>query len=190
MSTKISNLPQRIGITGNPDNTNTINGEEFFPIVDVQNGVNQTFRIDLKELFNTNGVEKVTGLAVTQGRVFDDDTNSSTDDGNKFFTLEYIDEASVTHSIKIQKYKIEDNDVAFSHIDPAGYITSSEKIEDNLIDNQLTTPKAVDDHVTHRENLLFTNSDSLVKTYFGDEVDKVIHISELEAKHDWKNLKD
>ena len=170
MSTKISNLPQRLGITGNP-NDNSISGEEFFPIVDVQNGINQTFRIDLKELFNTNGVEKVTGLSVTQGRVFDDDVNG--DDGNKFFTLEYIDEASVTHSIKIQKYVIEDNDVAFSHIDPAGYITSSEKIEDNLIDNQLTTPKAVDDHVTHRENLLFTNTDSLVKTYFGDEVEGI-----------------
>jgi hypothetical protein len=165
MSTKISNLTERLKID--------LDGEEFFPIVDTQSGINQTFRLSLKEIFNTGGAEKVTGLSVTQGKDFDDDTDSSTDDGNKFFTLQYVDESSITHTIKIQKYKIEDNDVAFSHIHPDGYITSSEKIEDNLIDNQLTTPKAVDDHVTHRENLLFTNTDSLVKTYFGDEVEGI-----------------
>ena len=161
MSTKISNLPQRIGISGNSNDTNNINGAEFFPIVDNQAGINQTYRLSLSEIFNTDGVEKVTGLSITEGKLRNTETNPS----NKFFTLEYIDEANVPHTLRIQKYVIEDDDVAFTHIHPDGYITSTQKISEFLTDEKLTTAKSVEEHVNFKQDLY----DATIKEYIGDD---------------------
>ena len=161
MSTKISNLPQRIGISGNSNDTNNINGAEFFPIVDNQAGINQTYRLSLSEIFNTDGVEKVTGLSITEGKLRNTETNPS----NKFFTLEYIDEANVPHTLRIQKYVIEDDDVAFTHIHPDGYITSTQKISEFLTDEKLATAKSVEEHVNFKQDLY----DATIKEYIGDD---------------------
>ncbi len=161
MSTKISSLPARIQAD--------INGEEFFPIVDGTVGAYQTYKIELDQLFASGqGHEKVTSLIITEGK----ERNTGTNPSNKFFTLEYIDEAGTPQTLRIQKYAIEDNDVAFTHIAPAGYITSTQTISNGNTnaDDKLVTSAAVDEHVVYKEDLLFNNSDSAVKEHFGDEV--------------------
>ena len=165
MSTKISALDERLKAD--------IIGDEFFPIIDGGTGSStattgyQTFKIKLDTLFASGqGHEKVTSLVITEGK----ERNTGTNPSNKFFTLEYIDEAGTTQTLRIQKYVIEDNDVAFTHIDPAGYITSTQTISNGNTNanDKLVTSAAVDEHVVYKENLLFNNSDSTVKTYFGD----------------------
>ena len=176
MSTKISALDERLKAD--------IIGDEFFPIIDGGTGSStattgyQTFKIKLDTLFASGqGHEKVTSISVLQGSTFNEgdttiDVNgvSETLGGNKFFTLQYTDEAGAATEFKIQKYKIQDNDVAFTHIAPAGYITSSQTISNGNTNanDKLVTSAAVDEHVVYKENLLFNNSDSTVKTYFGD----------------------
>jgi len=111
MSTKISALDERLQAD--------INGEEFFPIIDGTVGAYQTYKINLDQLFQSGqGYEKVTSLAVTDG--------ATVLSNNSSFTLEYTQEDNNVQSITIDKYAIQNNDVAFSHIDPAGYITSTQ----------------------------------------------------------------
>jgi hypothetical protein len=147
MSTKISGLTERL-------QTN-INGEEFFPIIDSTNSQYHTYKIKLDTLFRSGqGYEKVTNLALTSNN-------------NTQFVLTYTKEDNTTDVLTIPKYFIEDNDVAFSHIDPAGYITSSQKISNNNSDNKLATAKSVDQHIGHR--LYGTGLyDDQIKAYFGD----------------------
>ena len=167
MSTKISALTERV--------QSDIIGDEFFPIIDGGSGGSvgdvtayQTFKIKLDTLFQSGqGFEKLTSLAITEG----EQRNTGTNPSNKFFTLEYVDEAGTTQTLRIQKYVIEDGDVVFSHIDSSGYVTSTQKISDGNTgaNNKLATAAAVDEHIIHKENLLFTNSDSIIKEYFGDQ---------------------
>jgi hypothetical protein len=147
MSTKISGLTERL-------QTN-INGEEFFPIIDSTNSQYHTYKIKLDTLFQSGqGYEKVTNLALTS-------------DNNTQFVLTYTKEDNTTNVLTIPKYFIEDNDVAFSHIDPAGYITSTQKISNNNSDDKLATAKSVDQHIDHR--LYGTGLyDDEIKAYFGD----------------------
>lgn len=156
MSTKISALDERLKAD--------IIGDEFFPIIDGGTGSStattgyQTFKIKLDTLFASGqGHEKVTGLALTA-------------DSNNQFILTYTKEDNSTNVITIDKYAIQDNDVAFTHIAPAGYITSTQTISNGNTNanDKLVTSAAVDEHVVYKENLLFNNSDSTVKTYFGD----------------------
>ena len=145
MSTKISALDERLQAD--------INGEEFFPIIDGTVGAYQTYKINLDQLFQSGqGYEKVTSLAVTASN-------------NKSFTLKYTQEDNNVQTISIDKYKIEDNDVAFSHIDPAGYITSTQTIANNLTDAKLATAKSVNEHIDYREALY----DTQIKGYIGDD---------------------
>ena len=149
MSTKISALDERL--------QSNIDGEEFFPIIDGTPGAYHTYKIKLDSLFASDqGYEKITGLAVTGGR-----TVAS---NNTQFELTYTKEDNSTDVITIDKYAIQPNDVAFSHIDPAGYITSVDGIDTHIVDDRLTTAKAVDTHIDHREALYDTN----IKGYFGD----------------------
>ena len=147
MSTKISGLTERL-------QTN-INGEEFFPIIDSTNSQYHTYKIKLDTLFQSGqGYEKVTNLALTSNN-------------NTQFVLTYTKEDNTTDVLTIPKYFIEDNDVAFSHIDPTGYITSTQKISNNNFDDKLATAKSVDQHIDHR--LYGTGLyDDEIKAYFGD----------------------
>ena len=149
MSTKISALDERF--------QQDINGEEFFPIIDGTVGAYHTYKINLNQLFQSGGYEKVTSLSVTDG--------ATVASNNTSFTLEYIQEGNTVQTLTIEKYKIQDNDVAFSHIDPAGYITSTQRISSNNVDNKLATAKAVDDHIDYREALY----DASIKEYIGDD---------------------
>jgi hypothetical protein len=147
MSTKISALQERL--------VADIDGEEFFPIIDFSGdpAAYHTYKIRLDTLFASGqGYEKVTNLDLTT-------------DSNNQFQLTYTKEDTTTDVITIDKYAIQDNDVAFTHIDPAGYITSTETIQDNLVDYQLVTPLAVDDHIDYREALY----DASIKLYIGDD---------------------
>lgn len=147
MSTKISALTERL--------QSDINGEEFFPIIDVDTSTNNefhTYKIKLDTLFASDlGYEKVTDLQLT--------ANSNTS-----FTLTYTKEDNTTDVITVPKYFLEDGHVAFSHINSAGYITSDQKISNNLLDTKLVTPKAVDEHHTYREGIY----DAAIKAYYGD----------------------
>ena len=150
MSTKISALDERLQAD--------INGEEFFPIIDGTVGAYQTYKINLDQLFQSGqGYEKVTSLAVTDG--------ATVLSNNSSFTLEYTQEDNNVQSITIDKYAIQNNDVAFSHIDPAGYITSTQTLANNLTDAKLATAKSVDEHIDYREALY----DTQIKGYIGDD---------------------
>jgi hypothetical protein len=145
MSTKISALDERL--------QSDINGEEFFPIIDSTAGAYHTYKIALDQLFQSGqGYEKVTGLALT--------ANS-----NNQFELTYTKEDNSADIITIDKYAIQDNDVAFSHINPDGYITSTQTIATNLSDSKLATAKSVDEHIDYREALY----DTQIKGYIGDD---------------------
>ena len=153
MSTKISALQERL--------VADIVGDEFFPIIDGGSLQNPrpagdpfgTYKIRLDTLFASGqGYEKVTSLDLTA-------------DSNNQFKLTYTKEDNSTDVITIDKYAIQDNDVAFTHINPAGYITSTETIQANLVDNQLVTPLAVDNQITYRQDLY----DVLIKGYIGDD---------------------
>ena len=149
MSTKISALDERL--------QSNIDGEEFFPIIDGTPGAYHTYKIKLDSLFASDqGYEKITGLAVTDG--------ATVASNNTQFELTYTKEDNSTDVITIDKYAIQPNDVAFSHIDPAGYITSVDRIDTHIVDDRLTTAKAVDTHIDHREALYDTD----IKGYFGD----------------------
>ena len=149
MSTKISALDERL--------QSNIDGEEFFPIIDGTPGAYHTYKIKLDSLFASDqGYEKITGLAVTDG--------ATVASNNTQFELTYTKEDNSTDVITIDKYAIQNNDVAFSHIDPAGYITSVDRIDTHIVDDRLTTAKAVDTHIDHREALYDTD----IKGYFGD----------------------
>ena len=152
MSTKISGLTERY--------QSDINGSEFFPIIDADSQTPtsfHTYKITLDELFVSGiGYEKVTGIAVTGGATVQDD--------NETFTLTYSKEDNSTDVLTIEKYKILDNDVKFSHIDPVGYITSVEKVSNNIVDTQLVTSAAVEQHRIYREGIY----DDAIKLYFGD----------------------
>ncbi len=162
MSTKISNLTERLQAD--------IIGDEFFPIIDAGTGSTtatsgyQTFKIKLDTLFQSgDGFEKVTSLAVTDG-----ETVSS---NNTSFTLRYIDETGTSNDVTIAKYEIQNGDVDFEHINTTDLVTSTQKISEggnSTADNKLATAAAIDEHIIHKENLLFNNSDSAIKTYFGD----------------------
>ena len=155
MSTKISALDERL--------QQDINGEEFFPIIDGTVGAYHTYKINLDQLFQSGqGYEKVTSLSVTDG--------ATVASNNTSFTLEYTQEDNTVQTLTIEKYKIQDNDVAFSHIDPAGYITSTQRISLNNVDNKLATAKAVDDHIDYREALY----DASIKEYIGDDDNGVL----------------
>ena len=180
MSTKISALDERA--------QSDIIGDEFFPIIDGGTGTTtattgyQTFKIKLDTLFlSGQGYEKLTDVSVVQGATFDDDatidfiingvTTPTALDGNKFFTLQYTDEAGQITKLKIQKYVIENGDVKFEHIDTTDLVTSDQRISENansIANNKLVTAAAVDEHILHIEDLLFDNSDSKIKEYFGD----------------------
>ena len=154
MSTKISALDERLQID--------INGEEFFPIIDGTVGAYHTYKIKLDSLFASDqGFEKVTNLVVTGAALPDRQTVA---DDNEKFTLTYTKEDNTTDVITIDKYKILANDVKFIHIDPAGYVTSTDRIDTHIVDDRLTTAKAVDTHIDHREALY----DTEIKGYFGD----------------------
>ncbi len=163
MSTKISNLTERV--------QSDIIGDEFFPIIDGGSGNSssdvtayQTFKIRLDTLFQSgDGFEKLTSLVITEG----EERAAGTNPSNKFFTLEYIDEAGATQTLRIQKYVIEDSDVAFSHIHPDGYIDSTENFIST--DSQLATAFAIEKNREAKEDLLFNNSNSAIKEYFGDQ---------------------
>lgn len=145
MSTKISALDERLQAN--------INGEEFFPIIDGTVGAYQTYKINLDQLFQSGqGYEKVTSLSVVSSN-------------NTSFALEYTQEDNTVQTISIDKYSIQDNDVAFSHIDPNGYITSTQTLANNLTDAKLATAKSVDEHIDYREALY----DTQIKGYIGDD---------------------
>jgi len=153
MSTKISALQERL--------VADIVGDEFFPIIDGGSLQNPrpagdpfgTYKIRLDTLFASGqGYEKVTNLDLTT-------------DSNNQFQLTYTKEDNSTDVITIDKYKILANDVKFIHIDPAGYVTSTETVQANLVDNQLVTPLAVDNQITYRQDLY----DVLIKGYIGDD---------------------
>ena len=182
MSTKISNLPE-LGVnqSGGIDRS-IIDGNEFFPIIDFDANSNlQTFKIKLDTLFlSGQGFEKLTDVSVVQGSTFNDDatvdfvidgvTTPTALDGNKFFTLQYTDEAGQITKLKIQKYVIENGDVKFEHIDTTDYFTSDvgNLIQSDSSSNvKLATAGAIDTHITHR--LYGTNEyDDAIKEYFGD----------------------
>ena len=169
MSTKISALDERIKAD--------IIGDEFFPIIDGGIGSNtattnyQTYKIKLDTLFASGqGHEKVTDLIIAQG---EHETDTAVVDGvqlngNEFFTLQYTQEDGNVQTRTIQKYKLQDDDVEFRHIDPAGYINSTQRISNNNTNQRLTTPAAVIEHVDYKEDLLFDNSNSKIKVYYGD----------------------
>jgi len=161
MSTKISALTERT--------RSDIIGDEFFPIIDGGTGTNtattgyQTFKIKLDTLFQSgDGFEKVTSLAVTSGATVGSDNTS--------FTLTYTDEAGTPNDITIAKYEIQNGDVDFEHINTSDLVTSTQRISvgNTSANDKLVTAAAVDEHVVHKENLLFNNSDSTIKVYYGD----------------------
>ena len=163
MSTKISALTERV--------QSDIIGDEFFPIIDGGSGGSvgdvtayQTFKIKLDTLFQSGqGFEKLTSLTVTDG-----ETVSS---NNTSFTLRYTDEAGADNDITIAKYEIQNGDVDFEHINTTDLVTSTERISsgaNTIANDKLATVAAIDEHIIHKENLLFNNSDSAIKTYFGD----------------------
>ena len=162
MSTKISALQERL--------VADIVGDEFFPIIDGGSLQNPrpagdpfgTYKIRLDTLFASGqGYEKITNLVVTGAALPDRQTVA---DDNEKFTLTYTKEDNTTDVITIDKYKILANDVKFIHIDPAGYVTSTDRIDTHIVDDRLTTAKAVDTHIDHREALY----DTEIKGYFGD----------------------
>ena len=161
MSTKISALNERV--------QSDIIGDEFFPIIDGGTGSTtatanyQTYKIRLDTLFASGqGHEKVTSLAVTDGETIGSNNTS--------FTLRYTDEAGTPNDITIAKYEIQNGDVDFEHINTSDLVTSTQRISvGNTSSNvKLVTAAAVDEHIIHKENLLFNNSDSTIKVYYGD----------------------
>ena len=163
MSTKISALNERA--------QTDIIGDEFFPIIDGGTGSTtattgyQTFKIKLDTLFlSGQGYEKLTNLAVTNG--------ATVASNNTSFTLTYTDEAGTPNDITIAKYEIQNGDVDFEHINTTDLVTSTQKISvgNTSSNDKLVTAAAVDEHVVYKENLLFNNSDSTIKTYYGDDV--------------------
>ena len=161
MSTKISALTERV--------QSDIIGDEFFPIIDGGTGSTtattgyQTFKIKLDTLFlSGQGYEKLTGLTVIDGETVGSNNTS--------FTLRYTDESGQDNDVTIAKYEIQNGDVDFEHINTDDLVTSTQRISvGNTSSNvKLVTAAAVDEHVVHKENLLFNNSDSTIKVYYGD----------------------